>query len=706
MYKARASIPAAGGKVVVDLSIDPIRTQIEQQHGVNKYNVELLTLSWIALLADSPVDTAKPGSLIRKFERTLRSDLFGTIRRFADLGHEITTSLGRDDLGSPCIKGDFLVGMKKTPVFREYLSFLRSGDPHTLVFLLSFLWFGKKGYYEDPTYDTTAFRRWEVVEERLSGLEMPNWVSNLRVVIDMFMEPFSSDYFLPSHGTGRVAERGIFGSELKNASFPYSPRIAYMYGSPKLSEIGLVDETGVDSVPGSYSVRRLSSEVSRLKFVPKDYKTSRSICMEPTIFMWAQQAVRLWFESAISNGPLKNHVDLSDQTKNQEASRLGSITGTLDTLDLSSASDCVSWDLVKAIFPPKVLKHLSATRTRLVEVPDGSVRAVSKYAPMGSALCFPVQSTIYAAICTVAAIAEVHGLDWSKPIPNFARDVESLYQWTFRPRSESGDKLGLVQEFLCYGDDIVLDTRTTPNVIAMLVALGFEVNEAKSFVGPKQAFRESCGEFHWCGHSVTPYFFKVKKLRDKVEIDSLSGVIDHANKARIFGFTSLRKVLIQYSLRAPIAGVRGEPEVNPILFTTDEETPMAIFCDTPRNSHLKRRKSQLEDKPDKQVAFRELVYTSVDPESLKPGQVERLLRIKVPLAESQDTSKRFWRSELQSITVRPVRGVELSEAYDNYHYLRWWRARYGRGTGSEEITSPPATAETPGIGVGMRWTAC
>lgn len=701
MYEPRASIPAAGGAVVIDLTASSFSIHLEEQHGDNKQNVELLILAWCSLLADSPVDKAKPHGLIKKFVKLLVTDLFGTIRLFSDLGHTLTTTLQRDDSGQACI-GPYLKEMEKLPIYREYHHFLKTGDPQTLTFLLSFLWFGKKAYYEDDNYDSVAFRRWEVVEERLASLVMPDWVSNLRVIIDVLMEPFRDEHFLPSHGGGRVAERGIFGSELKNVSFPDSPRIAYLYHREKLN---LVNETGVDAYPGYCSVRRPSSQTSRLKFVPKDYKTSRSICMEPLIFMWAQQAVRLWFEEAISEGPLRHNVVLSDQTRNQEASLLGSKTGSLDTLDLSSASDCVSWELVKAIFPPKVLKHLSGTRTRLVEVPDGSVRPVRKYAPMGSALCFPVQSTIYSAICILAGISEVHGLDWSQPIPAFKQNVRSLLQWTFRPRSDKGTGNGLVQDFLCYGDDIVCDTRTTSNIIAMLGALGFEVNEAKSFVGPKQAFRESCGEFHWNGHKVTPYFFKVKKLREKVEIDSLAGVIDHANKAREFGFIQLRKILIQYSLRVPISGARGDRVTNPILFTTDKEASLAIICDTPRNDHLSRR-SFVVDEKSTAVKTRIVRFTTVDPATFGPGKMEVTREVAVPLGPPANTSERYQRDEVKSITIRPVRGLELSVSYDNYRYLNWWRARYGRGTGREEYTSPPATAETPGIGVGMRWTAC
>lgn len=673
MYEPRVSLPALGGKVDINLTTDSIQNQLLSRHGkANKPNVELLILSWCSLLSDSPVDAPKPTKCITKFCNALVGDLFKVIRRFSDLANELCNSLERDDDGNPCIR-IYIKEMERTPVYREYRHFRDTGDPHTLTFLLSFLWFGKKSYYEDDSFDSTAFRGWEEVEARLEALELPPWTENLRVIIDELMSTFESDFFLPAHGSGRVAQRGIRGTELKNITFGHHPKIDYLYRKKGL----FIQDDIMDEVYPGYSsdIRMPSISVSRLKFVPKDYKTSRSICMEPTIFMWAQQGVRLWVERAISDGPLKNHVVLSDQTRNQEASRLGSLTGTLDTIDLSSASDSVKWDLVKKIFPPKVLKHLHATRTRLVEVPDGSVRVVHKYAPMGSALCFPVQSITYAAVCILAAMAEVHGVDWSLPIPNFKANVRSLLKWTFCARGETKGR-GLVQEFLAYGDDIVVDTRTTSTVIEMLVSLGFKVNVAKSFIGPKQAFRESCGEFHWNGHTVTPYFFKTKKLREEVEIDSLAGVIEHVNKARKFGYVQLRKTLLQYSLRCRIAGQRGEPETNPILFTTDEDESMAILCDVPRNTHLVRR-----------------VYSRTEEDTLA-------------LRSSKDTRMAYQRDEVRSITLRPVRGLELSKQYDNYRYTCWWRSRYGSEEGTVELTTAPPTAETAGTAVGMRWTAC
>jgi hypothetical protein len=197
--------------------------------------------------------------------------------------------------------------------------------------------------------------------------------------------------------------------------------------------------------------------------------------MEPSAYMWAQQAVRLWYEDYLSRSVLRKHVVLQDQSKNQWACRFGSFTNRVDTIDLSSASDSVLWLLVKKIFPAKVLKHLLATRTDTVELPDGSEFKVSKFAPMGSALCFPVQSTIYSAVILMVAMTRRFGVDWREPGVFKGLDLDVLYKMTFMDKLSDEDS-HKYQPFYAYGDDLICDERITSNVIDALTELAFKVN--------------------------------------------------------------------------------------------------------------------------------------------------------------------------------------------------------------------------------------
>jgi hypothetical protein len=338
------------------------------------------------------------------------------------------------------------------------------------------------------------------------------------------------------------------------------------------------------------------------------------------------------------------------------------MTRLLDTIDLSSASDSVSWDLVSKIFPAKILKYLAGTRTRMVEAPNGEFISIKKYAPMGSALCFPVQSIIYSTICIYAGICAVHGYDWEEVIPNFRANVENLYQWSFGLGPYDRNPL---LPFLCYGDDIVTDNAMTSIVIRALQSLGFAVNEDKSYIGPA-SYRESCGEHYFDGAAVTPYYFKVKRIGDRLSIESLAGIIEHANKAGSYGFTNLRKCLIQFALHYPIIGVKKKPGGNPILFSRDPDDSFSILCDNPRNTHLRMR--------------------YYDPECPR-----------------QDTSSFYQRDEVESIAMRPLKGLELSKRFDNYRLLKWWRSRYA-DPGTDPMGSGAGTADVRGIALEWRWT--
>lgn len=664
LYSPRVSIPSRDGVYSRFLSEDGTLTQLDQMYGSNSQNVMLLVIAWTSLIADTPLGDLKPHRVINRFINRLVNDLHGTIATYSRLAHEITTSLIRGSTG--LIIEPYIKEMERTPIFREYASFLDTRDPLMLRFLLSFLSFGKKLYFENSELDAIAFRKWDQVEERIGKLTLPPFVTNLRDILRYVFNEWSYDVFLPKHGPGAVAERKVRGLNAKNSGFQYDRKINYLY--LRKDNIFLYNETGnVGSPDMTFDYDDKSTKTSRLKFVPKDWKTTRSICMEPIVFQWAQQAVRLWYETYLSRSLLANHVFLRDQGMNQQGSRFGSLTGNLDTVDLSAASDSVSWELVKAIFPPGVLKHLAATRTRTVELPDGEIREIAKYAPMGSALCFPVQSTVYSAIILMVSIASTLGRDWREPGCFDGVDLQAGYNYSFAKRHFT-KSMSKFQPFLCYGDDIICDKRVTSNVVEALNQLGFEVNESKSYVG-NSAFRESCGQFHFNGSDVSPYFFKVDKISPRISIDSLAGVIEHVNRAWDYGYLHLRKHLIQFVQHYPIEGVHKRKEgVNPILFSEDENDSFSILVLNANNSHLRRRRYVVGMKPDDTTCYR------------------------------------LQRNELYSIVPGPRVKRKLLEKFDNYRYNVWWRSRYS-GVGNVDLKTSPATTDALGVGTRWRWTA-
>lgn len=217
---------------------------------------------------------------------------------------------------------------------------------------------------------------------------------------------------------------------------------------------------------------------AKLVMVPKSMLAYRTISMEPATLMWYQQGVLRAFVDDLKhrhNHPLRRRFRPEFQQPNRDLAWEGSIDGSYATIDLSSASDSVSWALVRKWFGKSLLyPWLLTTRSREVELPDGTVHCQKKYAPMGSALCFPVECIVFCAIVE-ASIKEAGG-----------DPISSRYR--------------------VYGDDIVVESEYAPFVMSRLERNGFKVNTRKSFFRTDTPwfFRESCGGEYLDGLDVTP----------------------------------------------------------------------------------------------------------------------------------------------------------------------------------------------------------
>ncbi len=225
----------------------------------------------------------------------------------------------------------------------------------------------------------------------------------------------------------------------------------------------------------------------RVITVPKTLKTPRIIAIEPTAMQYAQQAILGEILEQIKRDDiLSSLLGFDDQIPNQEMARIGSLDGSLATLDLSEASDRVSNQLVRTMLSnhPHFAEAVDACRSRKADVPGHGVIRLSKFASMGSALCFPFEAMVFLTIILL-------GIEDELRVPLTRKHVKSL--------------VGSVR---VYGDDIIVPVRYVPAVISRLEAFGFRVNAGKSFWTGK--FRESCGRDFYSGHDVTPV--KVRTL--------------------------------------------------------------------------------------------------------------------------------------------------------------------------------------------------
>jgi len=283
---------------------------------------------------------------------------------------------------------------------------------------------------------------------------------------------------VPSHGSGATACRTPnwkkhhrplrYFAKLDDV-YPYSDYFFFNH-SHLADEYERLENSQPESVPKA-----------RVCLVPKDSRGPRIISCEPAELMFIQQGIMKLLYKTLETHPLTSgYVNFTDQTINRELARLSSKGEVrLATIDLSDASDRVSLDLVRQVFPENWVRALEACRSEVTVLPNGEEVKLNKFAPMGSSCCFPVEALVFWA-CAVASIRTLWG-ERSHP------------------------------EVYVYGDDIVLRSDLFDLVARGLESVGLKVNRDKSYwIGP---FRESCGgDFH-LGVDVTPV--RVRKFLSK-----------------------------------------------------------------------------------------------------------------------------------------------------------------------------------------------
>lgn len=613
------------------LQVDP---EYLDRNGVcsseNRFVVTKLILAWISLLADSPLNTCTSNKPLRVYQAFLDWLLSQPIRESVVFLSKLADELVSQPTlyGSGSITGtDFLPALKDTPVFFEYVRWRKTGDASILRYLLTFLTFGKRVEYKDPGLTQNALRKWEEVEDKLSTFNMPDDLArDLSSIIDIIVDDLDNDFpLMGKHGPGAVAgpERGSIAKTLSLSSTPILER-AFDRNINVRHKLFDVIPTFRRVCASTINVR-----MARLMFVPKNVKTERSICMEPANIMYAQQAFRWAYEKAIHSGLAGRWIKLHDQSRNQKLADLGSYTGEVDTIDLAAASDSVSLELVRRIFPRRILYWLLATRSTHVLKPDGAIVAVRKFAPMGSALCFPTQSLIYLSVVLRSYIIHKHG---SVPTD---RDLLQKYLNELPTGDTPYDGL-----YPCavYGDDIILDSKMSQSLISTLRSLCFTVNDDKSFMA-SQAYRESCGKHYYVGHDVTPLSFKIKHFERQHSAESLASLISLANRAGDYRYLNLQRFLIQSCLYDNLFVERGYTVVhqsdggitrrkNPVAFSANRNFSNALYSHHPRNDHLQSRENS----------------------ALQRAEVHLL---------TVETKKRRYTD---------------SEEYEHYRYQQYWRA--------------------------------
>lgn len=220
----------------------------------------------------------------------------------------------------------------------------------------------------------------------------------------------------------------------------------------------------VTLVPGDY-----------LCFVPKKVKIARAVLPGPSMNMRSQLAVGDYLKERLK---AVVGVDLRNQMRNRSLAKLGSLTDSYCTVDLSAASDTISYSIVMSLLPKPWFDFLDTIRShRYYDPIDKKWKEYAKFSAMGNGFTFELETAIFYSIVE----ATIFCSNDSCPIDR--------------------------REIAVYGDDMIFPKEYYHVVCQSLVGCGFSVNLEKSFAsGP---FRESCGGDYFNGFLVTPYKLEV-----------------------------------------------------------------------------------------------------------------------------------------------------------------------------------------------------
>ena len=250
---------------------------------------------------------------------------------------------------------------------------------------------------------------------------------------------------------------------------------------------------------------------NRQATVPKNAKTDRLIAIEPQGNLSLQKALGARIRARLK---FRCGIDLSKQPDvNRELARIGSITGDYATIDLSSASDSITCELVYKLLVTfgnddtiKWFELLNDVRSPFTYriLPDSMSNTAYKlqsFSTMGNGFTFELETLIFYA---------------------FAWSVNRLCN-------------GGRGRLATFGDDIIVPTSIAKPLIEVLSDVGFKTNVDKTFIdGP---FRESCGTDWFSGVYVTPTYLRHLSL-------------DYASVNKILEIAS-NSIEVQFSSTSP-----------------------------------------------------------------------------------------------------------------------------------------------------------
>lgn len=247
---------------------------------------------------------------------------------------------------------------------------------------------------------------------------------------------------------------------------------------------------------------------AKVVLVPKDSRGPRLISCEPLEYQWIQQGIQKRLYAWIEKHRLtRGHVNFTDQSVNRRLSLAGSLTGKWVTLDMKDASDRVSLRLVEELFcGTGLLEALKASRSTSTLMPDGKTIELGSFAPMGSAVCFPIEALVFYSLAVALLVKHK--------------------QYSLRKA---------ISRVYVYGDDIIMDIEDYDVCLQRFPEYGLMFNSSKCCTSG--FFRESCGCDAYKGIDVTPIRLRNRwNHRGKLDATELASYVSLSNSLYAAGY--------------------------------------------------------------------------------------------------------------------------------------------------------------------------
>lgn len=367
---------------------------------------------------------------------------------------------------------------------------------------------------------------------RVLGKELSYCAKIARHVIALAIGHLDPRDIRPRHGPGAVAtgERGPEKVHL-NTVISRLERV-YPYMDYMKYNLGHVCDTWMTAL------RSEEYGTAKVVLVPKDSRGPRLISCEPLTNQWIQQGqMSLLVETLEKHWLTKGQVNFTDQSTNGILALRASLTGEHATLDMKEASDRVSWALVELLFPKHWVEALWASRSAATKLPNGEVIRLNKFAPMGSAVCFPVEALCFFALAIGAVYCkQIRLKDGGLALLN----AKPYYL-------EKGRIREIAESIFVYGDDIICRTEDCGSIKEYLSHFALRFNEDKCCT--RGFFRESCGVDAFKGVDVTPVKFRRRLYPSQIAPDAYLSWVEYSNSLFEKGFWHSANIISETILK-------------------------------------------------------------------------------------------------------------------------------------------------------------